>query len=46
MQKIDTIVDSGPFKFNLKETRPGTQYVHDKNTDYVPRPIGPLIAAN
>ncbi|WP_377828094.1 ABC transporter substrate-binding protein [Bradyrhizobium lupini] len=37
MQKIETIIGSGPFKFNLSETKPGTQYVYDKNPDYVPR---------
>jgi peptide/nickel transport system substrate-binding protein len=37
MQKIDTVVGSGPFKFNLNETKPGTQYVYEKNLDYVPR---------
>ncbi|XSC42684.1 ABC transporter substrate-binding protein [Bradyrhizobium sp. RDT10] len=36
-RKIDTVVGSGPFKFNLNETKPGTQYVYDKNPDYVPR---------
>jgi peptide/nickel transport system substrate-binding protein len=37
MQKIDKIVGSGPFLFNEKETKPGTQYVYDKNPNYVPR---------
>ena len=37
MQKIDTIVGSGPFLFNQAETKPGTQYVYDKNPNYVPR---------
>jgi peptide/nickel transport system substrate-binding protein len=37
MQKIDTIVGSGPFLFNQDETKPGTQYVYDKNPHYVPR---------
>ncbi|MFK4380908.1 ABC transporter substrate-binding protein [Bradyrhizobium sp. USDA 223] len=37
MQKIDSIVGSGPFKFNHDQTRPGTQYVYDRNPDYVPR---------
>ncbi|MVT55644.1 ABC transporter substrate-binding protein [Bradyrhizobium yuanmingense] len=37
MQKIDTVIGSGPFKFNVKETKPGTQYVYDRNPDYVPR---------
>lgn len=36
-QKIDTVIGSGPFKFNQGETKPGTQYVYDKNTHYVPR---------
>jgi peptide/nickel transport system substrate-binding protein len=37
MQKIDQVVGSGPFKMNLDETKPGTQYVYDRNPDYVPR---------
>jgi peptide/nickel transport system substrate-binding protein len=37
MQKIDTVVGSGPFKLNLDETKPGTQYVYDKNPAYKPR---------
>ena len=37
MAKIDTIVGSGPFIFNQQETRPGNQYVYDKNPNYVPR---------
>ena len=37
MQKITDVVGSGPFKLNLDETKPGTQYVYDRNPDYVPR---------
>lgn len=37
MQKIDQTVGSGPFVFNAAETRPGTEYVYDKNPNYVPR---------
>jgi len=37
MQKIDTIVGSGPFIMNERETRVGTQYVYDRNPNYVPR---------
>jgi peptide/nickel transport system substrate-binding protein len=37
MQKIETVVGSGPFIMNLNETRPGTQYVYDRNPNYVPR---------
>src|SRR5882672_11858518 len=37
MQKIGEVVGSGPFKLNLGETKPGTQYVYDRNPDYVPR---------
>lgn len=37
MQKIEEVVGSGPFKLNLAETKPGTQYVYDRNPDYVPR---------
>jgi len=39
-QKIDTtngVVGSGPFTLNMAETRPGTQYVYEKNPHYVPR---------
>ncbi|MBB4423871.1 peptide/nickel transport system substrate-binding protein [Bradyrhizobium sp. CIR48] len=35
--KIREIVGSGPFKFNEAETKPGAQYVYDRNPDYVPR---------
>jgi peptide/nickel transport system substrate-binding protein len=38
MQKIETIVGSGPFIMNERETRAGTQYVYDRNPNYVPRP--------
>ncbi len=41
MQKIDQVVGSGPFKLNLEETKPGTQYVYDRNPDYVPRSEAP-----
>jgi len=37
MQKIDQVVGSGPFIFNQNETKAGTQYVYDRNPDYVPR---------
>ncbi len=37
MQKIETTVGSGPFIMNERETRPGTQYVYDRNPNYVPR---------
>ena len=37
MQKITDTVGSGPFKLNMDETRVGTHYVYDRNTDYVPR---------
>jgi len=37
MQKIDQICGSGPFVFNAAETRVGSQYVYDKNPNYVPR---------
>ncbi|MCK1709582.1 ABC transporter substrate-binding protein [Bradyrhizobium sp. 143] len=36
-QKIDAVIGSGPFKFNLAETKPGAKYVYDMNSDYVPR---------
>lgn len=35
--KIDTVIGSGPFKLNLAETKAGTQYVYDRNPDYLPR---------
>lgn len=41
MQKIDQVVGSGPFKLNLDETKPGTQYVYDRNPDYAPRSEAP-----
>jgi len=37
MQKIDTILGSGPFVMNQAETKAGTQYVYDKSPTYVPR---------
>lgn len=37
MQKIEQYVGSGPFTFNLDETKVGTQYVYDRNPNYVPR---------
>ncbi|MCW3475263.1 ABC transporter substrate-binding protein [Limobrevibacterium gyesilva] len=37
MQKIDQVVGSGPFTFNVAETKAGSQYVYDKNATYVPR---------
>ncbi|WGD51143.1 ABC transporter substrate-binding protein [Bradyrhizobium sp. CB1650] len=36
-RKIEAIVGSGPFRFNQAETRPGVQYVYDRNLDYLPR---------
>jgi peptide/nickel transport system substrate-binding protein len=41
MQKITEVVGSGPFKLNLAETKPGTEYVYDRNPDYVPRKEAP-----
>lgn len=41
MQKIDTIVGSGPFTMNERESRPGSQYVYDRNPNYVPRSEAP-----
>lgn len=35
--KITTVVGSGPFRFNMADTRPGVQVVYDRNPDYVPR---------
>jgi peptide/nickel transport system substrate-binding protein len=36
-QQIKGRIGSGPFVFNEKETRPGSRYVFDKFTKYVPR---------
>jgi peptide/nickel transport system substrate-binding protein len=41
MQKIETTIGSGPFIMNERETRPGTQYVYDKNPAYRPRSEAP-----
>ncbi len=45
MQKIEQVVGSGPFTLNLDETRPGTQYVYDRNPNYVPRSEAPAGVA-
>jgi peptide/nickel transport system substrate-binding protein len=37
MQKIETTLGSGPFIMNERETRAGSQYVYDRNPNYVPR---------
>ena len=37
MQKIDTIIGSGPFVMNQAESKAGTQYIYDKNANYHPR---------
>ena len=36
-QQVRETVGSGPFRFNRDETKPGVQYVYDRNPDYVPR---------
>jgi len=36
-QQVSTRIGSGPFLFNEKDTRPGSRYVFDKWTKYVPR---------
>ncbi len=41
MQKITENVGSGPYKLNMDETRVGSQYVYDRNPDYVPRSEAP-----
>jgi peptide/nickel transport system substrate-binding protein len=41
MQKIETIVGSGPFIMNERETKVGSQYVYDRNPNYVPRSEAP-----
>ena len=45
MQKIDTIIGSGPFVMNQGETRAGTQYVYDKSATYNPRSEAPVGSA-
>jgi peptide/nickel transport system substrate-binding protein len=37
MQKIETVVGSGPFVFNQQDTRAGSEYAYDRNPGYVPR---------
>jgi peptide/nickel transport system substrate-binding protein len=37
MQQITEYVGSGPFIFNMKETKQGAYYVYDRNPGYVPR---------
>jgi peptide/nickel transport system substrate-binding protein len=37
MQKISTVLGSGPFIFNEGATKPGSEYAYDKNPNYVPR---------
>lgn len=41
MQKITEYVGSGPFILNQAETRVGSQYVYDRNPNYVPRSEAP-----
>ncbi len=41
MQKVESIMGSGPFILNQGETKPGSQYVFDKNPNYVPRSEAP-----
>jgi peptide/nickel transport system substrate-binding protein len=40
-QQVSTRIGSGPFLFNEKDTRPGSRYVFDKWTKYVPRQEAP-----
>ncbi len=40
-QQITGRIGSGPFMFNAAETRPGNQYVYDRNPHYVPRKEAP-----
>jgi peptide/nickel transport system substrate-binding protein len=37
MQQVKEYVGSGPFTFNLNETKQGAQYVYDRNPNYKPR---------
>ncbi len=41
MQQISEVVGSGPFKLNAEESKKGTQYVYDRNPNYVPRSEAP-----
>ena len=34
---VDQFIGSGPFVLNLRETRPGIDYVYDRNPRYTPR---------
>lgn len=45
MQKIDTIIGSGPFVMNQGDTKAGTQYAYDKSPTYVPRSEAPSGSA-
>jgi peptide/nickel transport system substrate-binding protein len=36
-QQVSANIGSGPFVYNRDQTKPGAQYVYDKNTKYVPR---------
>src|SRR5258708_34078425 len=42
---VDTVVGSGPFKFERSEFRPGNSMVWTKNPDYVPRQEPPSWSA-
>src|SRR5262245_49626238 len=41
MQQITEYIGSGPFIFNMRQTRQGASYVYDRNPAYVPRPEPP-----
>ncbi len=41
MQRISEVVGSGPFTLNQGETRMGSRYVYDRNSNYVPRSEAP-----
>lgn len=40
-KSIDAYIGSGPFVLNQGETRPGIDYVYDRNPNYVPRDDAP-----
>ncbi|MGE0724081.1 MAG: ABC transporter substrate-binding protein, partial [Alphaproteobacteria bacterium] len=44
-QQITDVIGSGPFKFAKDQWVPGSKVVYLKNTDYVPRPEKPSMAA-
>ena len=46
-QQVRETIGSGPFVYNKDQSKPGVQYVYDKNANYVPRqePVSGLSGA-